>query len=235
LIPSVSYYDEENQEWVNIGGIVSGHTIIVSVDHLTKFAVFGITPDPFILEPAAPFTDIRGHWAEQEITEAASFGWVSGYPDHSFRPEDPVTRVQFITMLVQALQLENRDTLTVYKDADHIPNWAHHQVNTATAAGLIQGYLDHTFQPERKITRTEIIVMLLRSFQFMTEEQPPEDLSETTFTDDGQIPLWAKNAALITKQLGIVQGRNGNRLEPNQLATRAESVVMILRLLEHIK
>lgn len=43
--------------------------------------------------------DTRGHWAEANIRAAAAAGWVTGYPDRSFRPEGEVTRAEFIKML----------------------------------------------------------------------------------------------------------------------------------------
>lgn len=50
-------------------------------------------------------TDIAGHWAQSEIQAAVQAGYVSGFPDHTFKPDAPVTRAQFMKMLAVALKL----------------------------------------------------------------------------------------------------------------------------------
>ncbi|MFS0627071.1 S-layer homology domain-containing protein, partial [Brevibacillus sp. 179-C8.2 HS] len=54
----------------------------------------------------------------------------------------------------------------------------------------------------------------------------------TGFADDEVIPQWAKGAVEAIRKLGIVDGRGGNRFVANEIATRAEATVMLLRMLE---
>ncbi|CUP47422.1 S-layer homology domain-containing protein [Flavonifractor plautii] len=49
------------------------------------------------------FTDISGHWAEAEIERAASLGWIMGYTDGTFRPENYITRAEAMTMINRVL------------------------------------------------------------------------------------------------------------------------------------
>ena len=49
------------------------------------------------------FSDISGHWAEAEIKRAAALGWIAGYPDGTFRPNDYITRAQAMTMINRVL------------------------------------------------------------------------------------------------------------------------------------
>lgn len=51
----------------------------------------------------ASFTDIEGHWAEEVICSAASMGWISGFDDGTFRPEDTLKRSQVTAILNNAL------------------------------------------------------------------------------------------------------------------------------------
>ena len=51
-------------------------------------------------------TDISGHWAEASIQEAMNRGFINGYPDSTFKPNQPITRAEFTVMLVSALHLE---------------------------------------------------------------------------------------------------------------------------------
>ena len=55
------------------------------------------------LENSGSFSDISGHWAENEIERAAAFGWISGYPDGTFRPDARITRAEAMTMINRVL------------------------------------------------------------------------------------------------------------------------------------
>lgn len=51
------------------------------------------------------FSDIQGHWAQQQIEQAVSEGWVDGYPDGTFRPDETITQAEFTKLLLAAFQL----------------------------------------------------------------------------------------------------------------------------------
>ena len=55
------------------------------------------------VENSDSFSDISGHWAENEIERAAAFGWISGYPDGTFRPDARITRAEAMTMINRVL------------------------------------------------------------------------------------------------------------------------------------
>ena len=55
------------------------------------------------VENSGSFSDISGHWAENEIERAAAFGWISGYPDGTFRPDTRITRAEAMTMINRVL------------------------------------------------------------------------------------------------------------------------------------
>ena len=55
------------------------------------------------VENSGSFSDIFGHWAENEIERAAAFGWISGYPDGTFRPDARITRAEAMTMINRVL------------------------------------------------------------------------------------------------------------------------------------
>ena len=55
------------------------------------------------VENSGSFSDISGHWAENEIERAAAFGWISGYPDGTFHPDARITRAEAMTMINRVL------------------------------------------------------------------------------------------------------------------------------------
>lgn len=185
-----------------------------------------IAPDPVEPElPVNPVADIAGHWAEAYIKRAMAEGIVSGYPDGTFKPDDPITRAEFTVMLAGALNLDGNGAALAFTDHEQIDSWAKPAIAQAVQAGLIDGYVDGSFRPNAQITRAETAVMIARALQLPLSTSAPT----TGFADDETIPAWARSAIEAVRQMGIINGRGGNRFIPNGTTTRAEAVVMLLR------
>ncbi|WP_246315781.1 S-layer homology domain-containing protein [Paenibacillus foliorum] len=196
------------------------------------------SPEPTTSTPTSPstsaptaqsssLTDVKSHWAGDVIAKAVERGIVAGYPDGSFKPEEPITRLQFAAMLVRALKLNSNEPAAVFADQSEIPGWASRELAAATQAGILQGYEDHTLRPNRPINRAEMITMLMRAYQ-----QNKGTSNAAAFSDGNEIPQWALPFISQAKELGLVQGRENNRFEPNNLATRAEAVIVLMRMIE---
>jgi len=227
---AVYYYDEAKKVWVEIaGGKVNGSTITVEVNHFTKFAVFVVGEAPAIdTKPDSTFTDISGHWAEANIQLAVSSGIVSGYPDGTFKPGKNVTRAEFVVMLMNALKPQGEGAALAFTDTAKIGAWAQQAVAQAVQAGIIQGYEDGSFRPDPGITRAEMAVILANALG-----QHGESYAATGFADDKNIPVWAKDGVAFVKQAGIVQGKGDNEFAPQDQATRAEAVTVLLNMLTY--
>lgn len=225
-VPAVYYYDQSLNEWVNLGGTVSGSTITVLVDHFTKYAVFAVPKPAAPVYTPAPgtFNDIDGHWAKNKIEELVASGVVSGYPDGSFKPDDTVTRAEFATMLVKAFELAPQSGKVF---ADTNGHWAEDYIATAAANGLVSGYDSGAFGPDDLITREQIAVMIVKAARLtMTSE-------ETTFTDNSAVSGWAKVSVATMLKNGLMTGYPDNTFQPRGSATRAEAVTVILNTLYH--
>jgi hypothetical protein len=234
---SIFYYDEEEQKWIDLGGIADGEWITTEVDHFTKFAVLAVdaeieTPSDAKKEtpsePAPALLDIAGHWGEVYILEAVEKKLVQGYPDGTFRPDQPITRAEFLVMLVKALGLKGGEAALPFTDRDKIGPWAREAVAIAVQEGIVTGYADGTFRPDAYITRAEMAVMIARALGMAVGAE-----IRTAFADDQEIPAWAKGAVEALRQQGIIQGREGNRFSPRDTATRAEAAVILLRMMEY--
>ena len=68
-----------------------------------EFAAICARFDTGLTEGDSNFTDISGHWAEAEIERAASLGWIMGYTDSTFRPDNYITRAEAMTMINRVL------------------------------------------------------------------------------------------------------------------------------------
>lgn len=170
-------------------------------------------------------TDIDEHWAEASITKAVELGIVNGYNDGTFRPKDEVTRAQFAVMLGRALNLQGDDSSLMFADQDKIPEWARPFVAKAVSAGIIKGYDNNTFRSEYQLTRTEIVVMIVRALDI--EIDP---VAKPAFADADEIPAWARPYVAAAQSSGLIQGRGDGKFAASEKATRAEAVVLLLAM-----
>jgi len=178
---------------------------------------------------AVSFTDVAGHWAAAQIGEAVKKGIINGYKDGTFRPDGIVTRAEFAAMMGRGLQLPAGGDVMRFADAAQIPAWAQDGIAKAVNAGIIKGYSDQTFAPNRQISRAEMAVMIARAAQLDSE------VAEPTFSDHAAIAPWARGSIAAVADAGLMSGKGGNRFAPNDQTTRAEAVAVILRLLEYKK
>jgi len=68
-----------------------------------EFAAICARFDDSKFEVVDDFTDVKGHWAEADIHEAAAHGWIKGYEDHTFKPDQLITRAEAMTMINRVL------------------------------------------------------------------------------------------------------------------------------------
>lgn len=175
------------------------------------------------------FTDLKGHWAEDDILDAYERKVVNGYPDFSFHPDGSVTRAEFAVMLMNGLKPAQAGDALAFKDAGGIGTWAKASVAQAVKLGIISGYPDGTFRPNSNITHAEMAALV-----FKASGLGPEADASTRYADDSSLPKWARGAISAAEKNGIiiVGGYTSATFAPLALATRAEAAASIVRLLD---
>ncbi|WP_414408427.1 S-layer homology domain-containing protein [Synechococcus sp. W55.1] len=173
---------------------------------------------------AAPFRDTFGHWAQAYIETLSAQGVLNGFPDGTFRPNEPVTRAQFATIVNTAFRLRNTSgTFIGFRDVPPT-HWAASAISTAAANNLVAGFPDGTFRPEQPVTRTEALVVLTNAIGntgAIPAAQPSDLFSR--YRDAAAIPNWALAQLAAANRAGlIVNYPDPMLLEPNRPATRAE-------------
>ncbi|MBK4730408.1 family 10 glycosylhydrolase [Oxynema sp. CENA135] len=166
--------------------------------------------------------DIAGHWAEDCIQELQTRRIINGYPDSTFRPNAPVTRAEFATMLDIAFS-ERRDVRPAIDFVDLPANyWATPAIATAYRRGFLRGYPGDRFNPAQSIPRVQVLVALASGLDYAANHKPEETLPRT-FADAATIPEYAYTAvAAATERRLAVNYPERDRLNPNALASRAE-------------
>lgn len=236
----ICYYNESAKEWVKLkkqniyysAGRVSG-----DIEHFTKFAVLaiekeqsptikqetGLTDVATNIATTVAATDIAGHWAKADIDRLVNMGAITGYPDNTFRPENPITRAEFATVLVKALDLPQTSGKTFDDTAGH---WASSDISTTVAYGIVIGYDEFTFGPDDQITREEIAAMVIRG------KNLPAAAAANDFIDSYNISPWAESVVAAASANGIIGGYPDNSFSPLSNATKAEAATMIARALD---
>jgi parallel beta-helix repeat protein len=130
-------------------------------------SMVAIAFNPFPKISAPDFTDVpKDFWAYSAIQVAASGGFVGGFSDRTFRPDQHVQRLQVIVSLVNGLGLAaiDSDILEVYSDRHTIPDYARKAVATATQQKIIVNYPEpQLLAPLRLATRAEVAAMVYQA------------------------------------------------------------------------
>ena len=208
----------------------------------------------------AKLSDIQGHWAEQQIEQAVAEGWVDGYPDGSFHPDDTITQAEFTKMLLAAFRLTpDSETVTwmwnnkkwahdkgwtvaieTYYPAltDMNTHWLTKQgwLKAAYASGVLipADYDGGKYGPDLPVRRYTIALQTIRAMGMVSTAQKiaTDDL---TYSDNAQIQDWVKGYVKVAAQNNVMSGYPDGSFGPKRTATRAEAVVTILRALAYNK
>lgn len=170
-------------------------------------------------EPKIPrFKDIEDNWAKDYISELVEAKIINGYADGTFKPNNPITRAEFVTLVVKMLKI-NLCSENIFKDTEN--SWANDYITTAYKKGFITGYSKYCFRPNEYITREQMAVIIIKALKLKTSSV------DTDFIDNDSISDWAVayiNAAAENK---LINGYSDNHFYPKKMATRAETVKII--------
>ncbi|MFC5530667.1 S-layer homology domain-containing protein [Cohnella yongneupensis] len=171
--------------------------------------------------------DIQGHWAEGAIAEWIKLGLIQGYEDGSFRPNQTISRIEFVTLVNRAFGFSGGGAISfadVPAGAWYIP-----QIQAAKAAAYIGGYTDGTFRPQGKLSRVEAGTILSRLVPVVSRSSE-EPLGQ--FADRESVPSYGHDPLNAVLASGYMEGFPDRTLRPLQPITRAEAVTLLNRLLK---
>jgi hypothetical protein len=180
-------------------------------------------------------TDMQGHWAVPFLVRAQR--WTGGYPDHSWRPDAPITQAEFFTLLSRAMQQRPVQGETPFADQTH---WSIAQgwIPAARKAGLIEpsDYIGNQFEPDRLITRQEVIMAAVRAAghegQALTGDAP--DLAQQNIADLERVPDRLRPWVSLALRHGLVNGYPDRSIRVEGATTRAEALAIVVRIVDHL-
>lgn len=186
------------------------------------------TPTPVVAQTQIQFTDVSSnHWASQFIVSLAQRDIIAGFPDGSFRPDEPVTRAQYAAMVRKAFNQTSIRSSTTFVDVP-ANYWATTAIDEAYRMGFLSGYPNRVFQPNQNIPRAQVLVSLANGLNY----QANAIASANVYQDAGAIPNYAvASIAASTERQLVVNYPNVELLRPNQTATRADVAAFIYQAL----
>ncbi|MEH2377623.1 MAG: DUF1565 domain-containing protein [Nostoc sp.] len=178
--------------------------------------------------PSGGFKDVpANYWAKAYIQALASQNIIAGFPDGSFKPNEPVTRAQFAAIVTKALTPSAKRPVIKFKDvASNF--WAYAAIQSAYQGQFVSGYPDGTFKPQQQIQRVQALVALANGLGLTANNQNVLNF----YTDAAQIPNYAiaPVAAATARQL-VINYPTVKQLNPNRQATRAEVAAFVYQAL----
>ncbi len=177
------------------------------------------------------FSDVNNHWAKPCIEELGKRRILNGYRDGTFRPDASVTRAEFAAIVDTAFPKAKLVRKPI-KFVDVPTNfWAAQVINNAYAKGFVNGFKGTLFQPDKNISRVDVLVGLATGLQYIPN-QPISPILDK-FIDAEDIPHYGRNsvAAATDKQL-VVNYPDVKKIQPNKAANRGEIAASLCQALD---
>ncbi|MDR1217591.1 MAG: S-layer homology domain-containing protein, partial [Oscillospiraceae bacterium] len=184
-------------------------------------AVTGIPP------AGAAYSDTGRHWASAEISRWEALGVLSDFGSGAFRPDAPITRAEFFSIIVRALGAEEEADISRFTDVP-ADAWYYGIVARANKMRIAEGTSETTMRPESNIIRQDAATLVARAIGLTGGDS--NYLGR--YADRGEISLYAQNYVSAMTQYGYMVG-SGSRFNPRANLSRAEAVKIIDNLFRH--
>lgn len=195
---------------------------------ISKSGSFGANKEMGQDDNTVIFTDISGHWAEKDIGIMAKSGIINGYGDGTFRPDDSISRVEFIHILGTMNRWNIHDGQGI-KHFDDILKDEWPLISRANKLGIVPQEMtpNNMLSPNKPITREEAFAILNRYYGTSGKTTNYKPLYE--FKDCLEISDWAAGDVQNMYSNGFIYGNNGY-INPKGEMSRAEALSILKRM-----
>ena len=169
------------------------------------------------------------HYALREIIQATNIGVMQGYPDGTFKPDEPIIRCEFIKMLVSLATNKNFDFGSI--DSPY-GDWYGSYVTLAEMQGIIDKNEYTVEELQEPITRIETILMLAKT-QIYMKGIPQTQIGTLKYTDLNKLTQDEKDLVLHAADYDLLEGmKDGTetKLYPDKHLTRGEAAAALMRI-----
>lgn len=213
--------------WTYIGGVAdtANRRIETDISALGEYAIF-------LYDRA--FADLEQHWSLPDVGVLVSRHIVHGIDVEHFQPDRSITRAEVAKLLLEALGPSEMDAADAASEFSDVAEDAWYAAFVARAAQieLVEGS-DGRFRPNDAVSREELVVLFQR-FAGLAGMKPLDGTASgelDAFADASSISGWARDAMAAAVKRGWMQGMSAAQVMPASPATRAQTAVMLLRVL----
>ena len=167
-------------------------------------------------------------WAAAHINKLTDLGVLNGDGTGAFRPNDPVTRAEFVKMIVTAFSIPMGDAKTNFTDVP-ADAWFAPYIAAAANCGIVTGVTATEFDTDAMITRQDLTVLCSRAAAWASLTLHGE--SSAVPRDLDQVADYAKSAVSEFYAANIIGGDENGAFWPVRSATRAEAAKIVSGLL----
>lgn len=182
---------------------------------------------------AAEFSDVsNSHKNYHAVKYLSDKKIIEGYSDGTFKPDNPVNRAEALKIIFKALNVDNVGGGSSFSDVPS-NSWFFSYVTTATSKGIVKGYPDGTFKPERTVSLGEMLKMLVET---KGDEFKPN--LEYDIYVDVKKDSWPAKYAYYAREKQLILADDYGRVGVDKPVTRgmvAEVVYRLLFMVEHDK
>ena len=180
------------------------------------------------------FLDVAGHWASRQIGEGVASGLLRGFPDGTFRPDQAITQEEFLVMVERVIpSFSGRDPARM--DGQDYLSKAKGRWSEKTYAHLLSAGILASGMPSEPLTRLEGARILLAALGQQSEGERYRGTKVRFFPD---LPVENERQVMVAYpayKLGLMTGYPDGTFRAGESVSRAQAVVLALRLQEKIK
>ncbi len=212
-------------------------TVITKIDNRYYAKINSLTNSTYsVIWSPKTFDDVENHWAKAAVNDMGSRLIISGVGNGKFAPQRDITRAEFATIVVKGLGLMRTGTgKDTFEDVAK-GTWYYDAVSIASEYGIISGYGNGKFGPMDRISREQAMTIIAKAMDItglnieLTQDEQASILS--AFKDSEIASNYAKTGIAACVKSGIVTGRAINMVAPKSDITRAETAVIVRKLLQ---
>ncbi|MFQ9917595.1 MAG: S-layer homology domain-containing protein [Flavonifractor plautii] len=161
-------------------------------------------------------------YTDSYLQQMVDWGFMRGDISGNLRPDNPISRAEFVTVINRALGYEKLGGDPFQDVPDSA--WYAEDVDIAYTEGYISGTSKTTFSPDSSITREEAAIILTRNLMLQ-----PDTGENTSFTDSRELSEWSRGYIATAARYGLVNGYPDGSFRPKNQITRGEAAILVVK------
>lgn len=196
-------------------------------------ALSAVAATSMMLGSTAFASDISGHYAESYLQRFIDAGYMSGYTDGTYKPNNTIVRSELASLLNTMQGYTTKADVSKYKDVI-AGEWYYNHVANVVGANMMVGTSDTTWSPNMNVTREQVCVIVckLQGLELDTKsstETLRAELKKMGYRDTDNISDWAMPYVYAAVKEGYMVGTDTKMLNAQKAITRADTVVLLCK------